>query len=964
MQAVFFFAVLLFAKTSVAQNGAIVAKTTLSFSGNNIIVDSFNSADANFSTGGLYDSTKARNNGDLICFGTNANCVAIGNSVVFGHVVTGSNGTASVGNQGTIGSATWQATNTGIEPNGTEGQTWYGHYASLVIPDMVAPFGVGQSPGPPVDIVTGTPGSYVTNHYDHSLTYGDYYDTGTLSGKTIALGVARLFLPTGLNGTQIFTVATNGDLQIFVGGTTCTIGGVANLTGKAWYFSLFCLGSVNSVSATLASDFIGTIYAPSAAMTIGTSGSPVYNFSGSVMAQSVSANGRVHFHYDESLGGVWSQAPRFTTQPQSQSIVAGQAATFTVAASGATPLSYQWRLNGTNVPGATNTALGVTNATLSSAGKYSVAASNAFGMVTSSNAVLTVTVPPAIVQQPVSQAGVLNSNVVFSVVAAGSGPLIYEWRMDGQVLAVTSNSSFVIASMQASNAGIYSVVVTNAGGSVTSAPATLSVAVPPDFLWARTLTNYANGNWGVSHAGSLSIDGSGNLFVAGYYVGWGVDFGGMMLTNNNSFFLGAFSFICKYDQWGNFQWANLISTNSGTGVKTAVAPDGSLFVAGSFKGTATFGSNVLTASGFNRALYVAKYNSQGRALWGRMISATDPYDNGQFSSLATDTNGNVYLLNSISGSADFGTMTVSGTPALLAKYTSSGDLAWAKGVNAGAGVSVGASGSIYVCSLIFTKYDSDGNVIWTRPFPYAQSITLDNDENFYTTGSGNGTYGDLTVTNVGSAPDCFVAKCDSNGNLIWSRQLGSTKQQTGVSIALDAYRNVYVSSISGPAQQEPSLSFGNTVLTNAMSMVLKYDSAGNPLWARALGGTNRAQGVAVAVLNPGAVFVAGTFYCSAQFGSFNLVDGNLSCNGDLYAVRLAGIEPPASAAATLTSAGLAAGNQVQFQVAGVTGFLYVVEASTNLRDWVAIATNTAPFTFTDSQSAAFPQRFYRVAWSP
>ena len=55
---------------------------------------------------------------------------------------------------------------------------------------------------------------------------------------------------------------------------------------------------------------------------------------------------------------------------------------------------------------------------------------------------------------------------------------------------------------------------------------------------------------------------------------------------------------------------------------------------------------------------------------------------------------------------------------------------------------------------------------------------------------------------------------------------------------------------------------------------------------------------------------------------------------------------------------------VQFQIDGVEGFKYVVEASTNLIDWVSLSTNTAPTLFTDPEAADFQQRFYRVLWHP
>ena len=68
----------------------------------------------------------------------------------------------------------------------------------------------------------------------------------------------------------------------------------------------------------------------------------------------------------------------------------GGTAAFSVTAAGTAPLSYQWNFGGTNIVGATNTILTLTNVQLSQAGNYTVLVTNAYGSVLSSNAVLTV----------------------------------------------------------------------------------------------------------------------------------------------------------------------------------------------------------------------------------------------------------------------------------------------------------------------------------------------------------------------------------------------------------------------------------------------------------------------------------------------------------------------------------------------------------------------------------------------
>jgi hypothetical protein len=86
--------------------------------------------------------------------------------------------------------------------------------------------------------------------------------------------------------------------------------------------------------------------------------------------------------------------PFIVTQPTNQTVTAGTNATFSVTAGGTAPLSFQWRLNDSEITWATNSSMTLTNVQISQAGSYSVVVTNAGGPVTSSNALLTVNLPP------------------------------------------------------------------------------------------------------------------------------------------------------------------------------------------------------------------------------------------------------------------------------------------------------------------------------------------------------------------------------------------------------------------------------------------------------------------------------------------------------------------------------------------------------------------------------------------
>ena len=167
------------------------------------------------------------------------------------------------------------------------------------------------------------------------------------------------------------------------------------------------------------------------------------------------------------------------SQPQSQSAVAGADVTFQVIASGTEPLSYQWQFNGADIPGATDATLVVKGVQPEAGGSYTVVVSNAVGIMTSESAVLMVVVPPTIGSQPLSRSVVAGADVTFQVIASGSEPLSYQWQRDGEDIPGAMESALLLAGVQAEAAGSYTVVVSNAAGSVTSESAVLTVIVAP-----------------------------------------------------------------------------------------------------------------------------------------------------------------------------------------------------------------------------------------------------------------------------------------------------------------------------------------------------------------------------------------------------------------------------------------------------------------------------------------------------
>src|SRR5882672_2189475 len=204
----------------------------------------------------------------------------------------------------------------------------------------------------------------------------------------------------------------------------------------------------------------------------------VWGGPGSFPTHSNSSNYWVDAVFNSAAG----VAPSITAQPTSQTVTAGQTATFSVAATGTAPLTYQWKKNSVAISGANSPSYTTTATTSSDNGaQFTAAISNAVGTVSSNAATLTVNVPPSITAQPASQTVAAGQTATFSVTASGTAPLTYQWQKNGAVISGATSASYTTPATTTSDNGTqFSVRVSNSAGSVTSNTTTLIVtAVAP-----------------------------------------------------------------------------------------------------------------------------------------------------------------------------------------------------------------------------------------------------------------------------------------------------------------------------------------------------------------------------------------------------------------------------------------------------------------------------------------------------
>lgn len=186
------------------------------------------------------------------------------------------------------------------------------------------------------------------------------------------------------------------------------------------------------------------------------------------------------------------------TQPANQTVKLGAASVmFKVEALSQLPLSYRWFKDGTGMNHATNNTLTITNIQRAHAGAYSAIVLNAQGNVLSDRAILTVDtqVAPIIFRQPTNQVALVGGSAEFSVEADGHTPLAFQWLVNGRQVQKGTNSSLLLTAVQPTDAGNYTVVISNRVGQITSTPALLTVNTPPSITTQpRDQTNAAGGN--------------------------------------------------------------------------------------------------------------------------------------------------------------------------------------------------------------------------------------------------------------------------------------------------------------------------------------------------------------------------------------------------------------------------------------------------------------------------------------
>jgi hypothetical protein len=350
--------------------------------------------------------------------------------------------------------------------------------------------------------------------------------------------------------------------------------------------------------------------------------------------------------------------------------------------------------------------------------------------------------------------------------------------------------------------------------------------------------------------------------------------------------------------------------------------DNNIYITGGFSGTMSVGNLSLTSIG-NQDFFIAKFDKNGNTIWAKSGGGL----NNDFGlSLAIDANDNVYLTGYIDGNATIENTQLTsygGRDILIAKYSSSGNMIWAKnlGSNAedvGNGIIADSNGNIVVVGAysngcifdtantknaeggldIFTaKYSSIGTLLWVQTSgstanDSANGITIDDQNNTYTTGyfSGSVLFGSLIRTSIGNE-DAFIWKLNPNGATNWASTGGGLGLDISNNIALDNSGNVY---ITGYHDYSGVISYGLVTLQTDYGLydgfIIKFDANGVAIWGQNFGGAGRDLSFGIKIDDEQNVYLTGYFENNAIFGISNkkvilTVNGGSTGGYDIFVTK-------------------------------------------------------------------------------
>ncbi len=435
--------------------------------------------------------------------------------------------------------------------------------------------------------------------YSHSLALRS---DGTVAGWGAVASAAAINVPVGLANVTAIAAGFSHSLALKSNGTVVAwgTGSGTNLPASLTNIIAISTENYNTSSLHLAWRASGTLVAW---------GDGIYN-------QTIPPNGLSNLLVVAAAAAPYhgfalvnDGRPVILHPPVGLTAYTGRAVTLHGDAAGAQPLSYQWLLNGTNIPGATTNSLVISNVQFGSAGNYQLFVSNNVNTALSLMAPLTVVSnrPLTFLSQPSgSQTNYQGSKVTLGATVLGSGPVGYQWYFSTNNLTFSAvpgakDDSLTFDPAFVSQSGYYRVVASNQFSSVTSSSTYLRVLFAK--VWGYLPTDSP---FNVTNATAIAVGNLGQGTSAGHYLALKSD--GQLLSWG----------IGSYGQTNFSALSNAIVTAiaAGYGDSLALKSDGTVYAVG----YGTFGqTNVPLAANGITAIACGDYHDLALKLDGTIV---------------------------------------------------------------------------------------------------------------------------------------------------------------------------------------------------------------------------------------------------------------------------------------------------------------------------------------------------------
>ncbi|MCZ2248749.1 MAG: T9SS type A sorting domain-containing protein [Bacteroidia bacterium] len=358
---------------------------------------------------------------------------------------------------------------------------------------------------------------------------------------------------------------------------------------------------------------------------------------------------------------------------------------------------------------------------------------------------------------------------------------------------------------------------------------------------------------------AIATSASGTSTIVGFFSSPICAFDSINLTNISFTDI----FIARYNQSNNVVWAKGVG-GLGEERATSVAMDNAenVYVVGYFNSTTlVFDTITLTNIG-GYDMFIAKYNSAGGIVWAKNIGGTSAdYAN----SITVDNYGRCLITGYFhSPSVNFGSTTLLNPNASLGGY-----------------------------GYFVTRLNQQGNVEWAKTADGSKvagnSIATDNSGGIFVSGAfmGNVIFDSISKSSNGSK-DVFVAKLDTMGNIVWVNTFGGTNEEVSNAVCIDGNSNCILTGYF----KSYTIIVGSTTLTNSGIpdgdvFIVKYDNAGNTLWAKKAMNYSNDMGLAIVADASGNSYTSG-YYNGSSLGFDNITLNSAGANtsvGDFFVVK-------------------------------------------------------------------------------